>query len=451
MTQAAGAGTSEGRGIRGMKRDHAGFAIALLSLLVAPQLPVGYLLDLPDKSGVSLGFLGLSIWAMLSPRNFVKIKLGRAWLPSILIVSFGIYCLILSAASASSASILYAAQYAFYVVAGHILIGGYVSRSYRTDQTDAVLRIVSAVGFVFSAGVIVSVFTGPFYPQQVAAYSRHWGEMRIQQGVGFSEGTNAAGAILIVLNSISCFALRATGIEATLSRMTGVAALLATISRGSILGFCVGIAALVIVQGVRLIMRSKVRPQMIFRTSITLLLAVSLFAGGSWLLSTYAPNTMEAISFGFGFAGVAITESESSRIEYWQAGLDTWWAQHPLRAVLGNGFRSSQSVSDLGVWLTSHNLYINLLQDCGLVGLAMVVMALAIPCVRAATDVLRSGGAPVSKAALVAIAGIAALNMTEVFLYSPILTCLVLLVLALQGCATNHQRQPKLSRHVSES
>jgi len=73
-----------------MKRDHLGFFIFLVLLLLAPGVPLrklGFQL-VPEMSTLSLSALGLAIWAFVSPQYITRINAGVLWSDSLLLVSF---------------------------------------------------------------------------------------------------------------------------------------------------------------------------------------------------------------------------------------------------------------------------------------------------------------------------------------------------------------------------
>lgn len=99
-----------------IKRDHLVFFIFLVLLLLAPEVPLGKLgfQLVPKMSTLSLGALGLAIWAFVSPQYITRINAGVLWSDSLLLVSFGWYAFIISLVSLRPIVIAYAAQYLFY-------------------------------------------------------------------------------------------------------------------------------------------------------------------------------------------------------------------------------------------------------------------------------------------------------------------------------------------------
>ena len=75
------------------------------------------------------------------------------------------------------------------------LIPAYILHSERQGRLAEVWRVVAWVGAIYLGGIIVSLWTGPIYPYQVASGGKIYGSFVIPRGSGFSQSVNAAGGI----------------------------------------------------------------------------------------------------------------------------------------------------------------------------------------------------------------------------------------------------------------
>lgn len=417
-----------------MKRDHVGFAIFLICLVLAPKIPLGFS-ALPGKSSMSLGIIGLVIWALLSYKHILKIKclpnMGAA--KGLLI--FGVYAFGISLASSSLVAMAYAAQYLFYLLFSYLLFVGYLSRAAAAGQLSVALGILAWIGFVFSLGVIISVWTGPFYPHQTLWTARQWDGLLIQQGVGFAEGTNAAGAVLIVFNAFFWPAHRqnkSSWIICSLSLL----ALLVTISRSAILSFIIGLVSFLFIVAIRTALRGRVSRKKIYFSNIGILCLVLI--GATIVAFSYSIENREVIpaiatGIGLGEGGVIRSDTET-RLDLWEGGIRKWLDGAIYERLIGNGFRSSFSISDdseSGSWQTPHNFYLAILGDFGIVGLFLFLAPLLWFIFRISARLFRSGGTPVEQFSFVGMVGLMVHNMTETFFYSPTLISLLMFILIL--------------------
>src|SRR3712207_3252703 len=104
-----------------MKRDHFAFSLFLILMLIAPKVPLS-IGGAPSQSSASLGFIGLVVWAMLSPNHLIRIVRPNIMITSVTLVAFGFYALYISLLSSNIVSMLYAAQYLFYLLFGFVLL-----------------------------------------------------------------------------------------------------------------------------------------------------------------------------------------------------------------------------------------------------------------------------------------------------------------------------------------
>jgi hypothetical protein len=414
-----------------MKRDHIGFAILLCCLLLTPQVPLGGIPGLPGRTELSLGIVGLMIWGALSPRHWLRLKTASCWRPLLGLVLFAGYAFLVSLLSFSFVALAYAGQYLICLTLGYLLLSGYLTQAAARGELKTTGNILAAIGGVFSVGILVSVITGPFYPYEVQWAEKRWGGFYIQQGVGFAEGTNMAGAFLVVLCSYFSFAWPGNRkIGALLAMLSGLA-LFATISRGAIIGMAVGLGALAMLLLLRALLRQKMSRKSLRYGILLLLLILIIGFALQDLVSSNSRGITGAIALGFGIGGPNLLESESARRETWQAGWENWQEGNINDLVLGKGFRGSQTIHKYGTWQTAHNFFISVLGDFGMIGLVIFLGACALFLIPVGKDLLLRGGFPEERAAFVAGVGLLAHNMTETFFYSPALMGLLLLIFAL--------------------
>ncbi len=410
-----------------MKRDHIGFSVFLVLLLLAPKVPLNLGGALPTMSGIGLGAFGLVFWSLLVPGHLLHLRVPPASIS--MLCMFALYALVVSIVSMQLGSVAYALQYAVYVIFGWVLLASYLQRAAHMGQLNVVVHILVIIGLVYALGVIVSVWTGPFYSHQVLWSARNWEGYFIQQGVGFSEGTNIAGAVLIVFCALLFFGIKGRLIIGC--AFVALAALMLTISRGSIFGFALGVSALWGLDGFRLLVNGRFRKKMLITTLI--FVGIVAFVLSLGLFALPSGDLVSAMVAGFGFGDYGLFQSESTRIEYWRSGLQTWMDGNIWQLLFGRGFRVSMSLSEYGTWLTSHNMYITVLGDFGVIGLLLFLGAFVGFIVPVALRIVRDDGNGLERACFVAIVGLLAHNMTEAFLYSPVLITLVLMLFRLKS------------------
>jgi len=418
-----------------MKRDHLGFFIFLALLLLAPEIPfrkLGFQL-VPELSSLSLGALGLAIWVFVSPQYITRINAGVLWSDSLLLVSFGLYAFIVSLVSLKPVAIVYAAQYIFYLVFGYLMLSAYFKKLATHDKLKVALDIMAFVFFIYSFGVIISVFTGPFYPYQVQFYKRTWGDVAITQGVGFSDSANGAGAILIVINSFFWFAYQHKGKLSLILVTISFLALLLTFSRSAVFGYIIGVVFLYFL----LILRILVRPHN-SKEELRIVIGISSLLVTVFLLliivSVLKLNYFRSLVLGFGITGTEILDLDLlTRFDLWKAGIKAYLNNGFISQIIGNGFRNTDYVDELGAWITPHNFYINSLGDFGIIGTTLFIVSFAIFIIKAVSNILVSNGMEIFKFSFVAIIALLIMNMTEVFFYSPTLITMTLLIFLLQS------------------
>jgi len=422
-----------------MRHDHFCFGLFLTLLFIAPKLPVGMILEGGSPlSSLSLGFVGLLFWLIVSPKLLFYFgrRLRSSW--GVLVVFFTVYAWIVSAFSGSTISILYATQYLFYGLFGFLILGSYLWKASTLDELDKVFSVIIVIGTIYSIGVLVSIFTGPIYPHQTLSTARLWGGFRIQQGVGFSENQNGAGGVLIFFLVANIFLYPHRWRWQLLAIGVMGLALLMTLSRSAIFSFMLGCIVLLSIWFLRILFTKRVNRRSVHRvmTSAFLIIGVLIMAVLGYFLFLSPPNQRLILSIlsGFGIGDAPLLyKSVIDRLELWSGGLN-WWIRGKLSALFGVGFRNSIIIGEYGAWSTPHNFYINILGDFGLVGFLMFISALIGSISYAVSRMLisqrKSGAYPF---VFLFISALSIHNLTGTFLYSPIyLTLLLFSILLLR-------------------
>lgn len=156
-----------------MSRNHTGFTLFMLLLLVAPQIPI----KLPGgsaRSCVSLGLAGLVVWFLARPKRMLSFPRMSVSHPLFLIIVFAVYAFIVSLLSASIVSIAYSFHFLAYAVIGTILFRRYAENFVSTNRRDK-NSIFFGIAIIYSIGMLISVLTGPIYPHQTIWTARPWG------------------------------------------------------------------------------------------------------------------------------------------------------------------------------------------------------------------------------------------------------------------------------------
>ncbi len=157
--------------------------------------------------------------------------------------------------------------------------------------------------------------------------------------------------------------------------------LLATISRSSALSFGFGVIVWVIVGIIRALLRQRVsRRSSILAAKVMLVL--SMLVVSAYLLPiNIDPDSplfvIKAAMEGFGVddrEGVVQSDTEV-RIDLWKRGLDAWAGRSFPERFLGQGFRGSLDSSE-EAWGTFHNAYIGIMDDFGVFGVAIFILAI---------------------------------------------------------------------------
>ena len=409
---------------RALKRDHFGFALFLLLLLIAPRILLN-VEGLPAASSLPVGFVGLGIWALLSPHHLDRIRNVIALPIPLTLVAFGIYAVSISLVSGNKISVGYSLQAAFYIVMGFLMVSGYLKHAIEMKRTKVTFRIVSAISVVFLLGTIVSIWIGPIYPHQVNPHDLLAG---INRGMGFSEGTNSAAATVLALVSVAAFVnKRSRPIFVGLF----VAALFLTFSRSAIIAFGVSLGVLVLLKMLNSFLSGRNTTQLIFAGwMVALVVVVSPFVLRSFpSIYSFAPvaGTIERFDPN-DQSDRNIEHQFGSRIRIWTRGLNDWAESTPLQIIFGKGFRGSQPIVARG-FITPHNSYISLLGDVGLVGFWLFTLPILWLIMSLGLKIATARHNSLDTYTFLALTSLAIHNMTGIFFYSPVLISLVLLIL----------------------
>ena len=411
-----------------MLRNHIGFALFMSLLLIAPKIP----LRIPggaERSSVSLGLAGLMIWFLACPKRPFSFPRIGAWHPLFWILIFAIYAFVVSLLSGSIVSIAYSVQFLAYVVIGTILMRRY-ARSFISTNSRRARSIFFVIAVIYSVGMLISIFTGPIYPHQVLATHKHWGGFDIPQGVGFSEGQNMAGLVVMFFAAACIYVYRGKIWKKWILLSLLLFALVATLSRGAIFSFIMALGFVCCLDNVEpLVQRASVKVSVLKNirfvaltfAALVITLIVAIHSTNKWLLP--------AILSGLGLTHQhsVVSTDMAARFSLWAWGLNTWASGDLLKMIFGGGFRSSMIVlADRGTWKTAHNVYITILGDFGIVGLTLFLAALFGAFFRYGRLFLTGKAGRIEKFGLFALLALSIHNMTGPYFYSPI--CLSLLI-----------------------
>jgi O-antigen ligase len=161
-------------------------------------------------------------------------------------------------------------------------------------------------------------------------------------------------------------------------------------------------------------------------TAIGLVLACA----GSVIVVTVFWEQAMALVLGSGLASFEeLSTAQDRRLGYWVGGVRDWWEGGGAAAIFGSGFHSTSGLTG-DSWRTTHNLYITLLGDFGLVGLLLLVAAVVVYYGAWGRALRRGHTDPEVTGYVIAVSALLLHNLSEVFLYSPMyVSLLVILVL----------------------
>jgi O-antigen ligase len=413
-----------------MSRNHIGFALFMLLLLIAPKIPSGISGGV-ERSSISLGIVGLVLWYIACPGKFFCFPMLNFSHPLFWLIIFAIYAFVVSFLSYRVISMAYSVQYLFYAVLGTLLLKRYLSNNACIER-HYTQRILFLIAIVYSAGILASIFTGPIYPHQAIAIYGRWGGLAVQKGVGFAENQNMAGPVVIFFTAAGIYLYRNNTWKKWILLCLLFSALLATLSRGAIFSFIGAMVLMYCFDSTKPLFRKASIKVSILKNMSLVLSALSflfiLIFTGIYLVNK---PIFIAILTGFGLNvdgqhGV-VARDFVSRSEIWAWGIDYWMSQDLLKMIFGGGFRNSMAIDTVrGTWKDAHNMYITILGDFGIVGLALFLITLFRGFFRYVRLFLTNRAKDTDRFGLLVLLSLTIDNMTGPYFYSPV--CLSLLI-----------------------
>lgn len=419
-----------------MIRDHIGFSSFLVFLLIAPKIPI-HIAGGSERSSISLGFVGFIIWFLLCPNYLLRFPKKKLPLPLIILVFFAFYAFLVSFMSTNLISLIYSVQFLFYTVACSVFFKKYFLKAKSCDSIGITLRIFFVIMVIYALGVLVSVLTGPIYPWQTIYTLRPWGGMWIRQGVGFSEAQNMAAEILLIFAAAAIYLYHGDSIKKTILIILSLAALFSTLCRSPIIAFLVAIAALLVLDfGCYLLLSFKIKKRALVDTSY-LLIGILIFAIIAFSTLIVNEQLFSAIFSGFNLGrGGSARADLAKRVAIWTNSLVNWSSLNSVTAIIfGRGFRSSMGiVSETGAWATSHNLFITILAEFGIIGLLIFISFFITSLLEFFSVLIKRNNVVANSAARFGFLSVFAImihNLAGEFLYSPVLISMIILVVML--------------------
>ncbi len=425
-----------------MSHNNIGFALFMSLLLIAPKIP----LRIPggaERSSVSMGIVGLVLWYLIYPKKMFCFPRISIFHPSFWIIMFAIYAFVVSLLSTKMASIAYSVQFLLYVILGTVLMKQY-AYNFSNMNHNRTRLIFFAIAIVFSVGILISVLTGPIYPHQVGATQRKWAGLAIQHGVGFSEAYNIAAPVAMFFLVACIYMYRGKTWKKCILLCLLLFALLATLSRGAIFSFALALGFVCFLDSiVPLVQRASIKVSVLKISGFVTLFFCSLI----FILQSHATTRalMSGVLSGFGLThqdGV-VSRDMDARFSLWAWGMDVWTSGGLLKMIFGGGFRSSMTVG--AAWKDAHNVYITILGDFGIVGLALLLAAFFVALFRYTNLILTDKAGAIERFGLVTVLTLSIHNVTGPYLYSPISLTLLIFTFAVTLRFTEHNRSCALN------
>lgn len=434
-------------------RERRGFIVSMVALLFLPRVPFTVSLGQPSLSTLSLGFVALLYWVIscrFSPLWRQVLSKKRHYVALIQVVA--VYQFAITLVGVHLLSILYSAQWLFYVALAAWLLGGYYQLAAHLGRQWVLLHDLEMMALVYAGGLLVSLRTGPFYPWQVGWYERIGENVTIVSAVGFGAGKNEAGATMMMLAPFVLFS-SSQGFKRVAESILVLAGLVATFSRGSLVGLAGGLLAVLAIGGFLLLAgKACIRRSHLIVALMALItagiLAVTLgFAvaghdgSGGYLdtvVSMIAPSS-----------GSLFMQDLADRAGIWRNGLLDIAGSSTRELVFGHGFRSASQIQAVyaggtSAWGSTHNSYIEFVFDFGIIGgLLMLVWWLSVMWKYLSGMMSRERGC--RKTNIIAAVGMmsfAILNISETYFYSVDLMVLIL-VLAGLPILTSQRESPE--------
>ena len=416
-----------------MKKDHMLFMIFLILTFIAPKVPANLIIDAPERSTISLGFIGLAAWVVFSPGTSIigLRRLSNSY--GLLLVLFAAYGFFVSFLSIKLISIAYSLQYLSYTMVGLIVLRGYFIRCIKLKEVKVAFKIITLVGIIFSLGIIVSIINGPLYPHQVQWTAKIIDGVRVERGVGFAENVNGAAATMlffvpfvIFLNTYQDKIRRGM----LLVFLSGIA-LLCTLSRSAFFSLVVSLLVVGYFLWLRIMIKRLVsREKARFAVSFILISVILIIVFFSVFFVLVENNYKEVLLSLFGIGNNKfIANDVFDRFSIWANGIKQIAKHNDQMILFGQGFRSSQTINEYGVWNSPHNVYIAFLGDFGVLGLLLFLACLVGSMISAFCNIIISKNAVVGYFFLVSLMSLSIHNLSEAFFYSPLVVILLLIML----------------------
>lgn len=392
---------------------------------------------------MSLGFVGLFAWLLLSRHDPLRLPRLRAYQPMFWILLFALYAFVVSASSGETIAIAYAVQFVTYVSLGSILFTRHI-RACGPHGLRRTTHILISVGLVYSVGMLISLKTGPIYVHQTTWTARPWGGYYIQQAVGFSEGQNLAGLVIAFFIGACIYLYRAKRLARCRVLLLFVFALLGTLSRSAILSTLLGVLIWFCIANSESIMRRfSLRVATIKEVrsvSWIFLVAIGACLYVAYSISPKLPRSLLP-AFGFTDEGTLFLSHLSHRLHNWAWGMDYWRSNPPLKMLFGTGFRSSMTLTSIGSWFTAHNAYITILGEFGLIGISLFLCSILAGLVHFGRLVMAGRAERTDHFAIFGLVVLSIHNMTGTYFYSPVCLTLLLFIFALAETAPKRQHE----------
>jgi O-antigen ligase len=358
-----------------------------------------------------------------------------------LIQTVAVYQFAITVVSMHPVEILYALQWLLYVMLAAWLLSGYYQLATQLGRQHAIWHDLEVMALLYAGGLLVSLWTGPFYLWQVGWYERTVGNVTIASAVGFGDGSQGAGATMMMLAPFALFSTSRGFRKATESSLVLVG-LFVTFSRGPLVGFIGGslvvstIGGLLFLAGWARIRRGHLMVVLTVLIVVVVFFAIALGSavaehGGTGgyanaVISMVAPTS-----------GSVFMQDLGSRAAIWRYGLSKFAGTSSLELIFGHGFRSASEVNintsytvGATAWLSMHNSYIEWVFDFGIVGGLLMLLWCLLTTWRCLTGI-GSRGQGWHRANVVASVGLvsfAILNMSETYFYGTELMVLMLVV-----------------------
>ncbi len=399
------------------KKPATAFIVVLWILFVFPEVPLP--LFNVKLLTFSLALPVFLIWLVTHlPRipALIKITMNR-YSYAFIFAAFSLWGVLVSSFSLNATSILYATYHSIFVVTSTLFI---VEMFEAARTQPAVLqraeKNIVRVGVVMAIGTIVSIFTGPIYKHQTLWTSRQWSDVLINSGVGFSSNPNQNAIYFSFYIFFLLFVVRPTNLKWFLTSALLGLALLTTLSRTGLACFILAMSILISIHCAKAFKTLQL-PKWVFQTLVVGLLT---FAFGTIYISFSGFfSADEGLLLGFSSDKVLRDLSERSTI--WGSFINIFINSDLTQFLMGKGRRMSASIDYWGTWFTTHNAYLSILGEYGLIGLLTIVLLLLTVFFRITSRIMSSNRPHnVHQFCLLYLLAIAIASNAEEHLLSPI-------------------------------